>query len=440
MKTVNINTNLKATDDPAIEAYTDDPGPRVASCGQMTGDGRLAVRTPDCVGPPGHGAGFVGLNVRVRCAGYKEQTIRVQLGEGPGWQGEAFSPEDPSRAVPLIMEPSVVPFPGRVVARAPLPPFPPNALDNSPAGSYGTTLGLTPPPLADKRYWRANFGTVTVPGLPFVPGMEPTNFDRVLTGFFGRYTPDWQATIASTYAERGYTHFLRWVQDEQSVPGFSIEKYVDECHRLHDAGIPFIAHSFLSKVYAPSSPDAKYLAATFDPLIEALQNDQVLDLAVVGFELTEVYPNDSLQVPIDYFVTRGLTEAHGCPLYVHHISEYTWPGVGAPDRRQWWDRYGYGKLTGLLYQCDPAWSIADAQARYRDTTDNAGEGFPNTDSGFGHPFDFVVLETQLARAFGHDSPNEDDLDLFGYLSLCTPGQLPVMGFGCGARRPDGTYL
>lgn len=437
MKTVNINTNLKASDDPAVEAYTDDAGPRVASGGQMTGAGRLAVRTPDCVGPPGTGSGFVGLNVRVRCPGYKEQTIRVQLGEGPGWQGEAFSPEDPTQAVPLIMEPSAVPFPGSVVPRGPLPPLPPN--DQDPSTAYDSTLWFTPPTLADKRYFRCNFGTMTVPGLPFVDGMPTAHFDRVLTGFFGKYAPSWQATIAQTYAQRGYTHFLRWVQNEQAVPGYSIEKYVAECLALKDAGVPYIVHAFLSKNFAPFNPSNQYLHDTFDGLITALKAANVLDLAVVGFELTSV-SNGPLFDLIAFFATEHqLTEAQGCPLYVHHISGYTWPGVGAPDRRSWWN-LAVGDLTGLLYQNDPAWPIALAQARYRDTTDNAGEGFPGTDSGFGHPFDFVAFETQLARAFGADRPNEDDLDLFGYLSCCTSGALPIMGFGCGGRRPSGSYI
>lgn len=335
---------------------------------------------------------------------------------------------------PLELKAGTSPFPQGVVNRGPLPPFPPQP------PTYNSQLWFAPPADAQKRYWRCNFGCVTIPGLPWVPGMEDQNFDRVLTGFFGRYDPAWQSTIVTTYRERGYTQFVRWVQDEQSVPGYSIQKYVDECKQLKNGGVPFIAHSFLSKEYAPYNPALDYLRDTFGPLIDALQAAECLDICLPGFEL-DLVSGGSLFDLIDYFtVERGLTEAADCPSYLHLISAYTWPGVGAPDRRQWWDRQ-YRKLTGLCYQNDPIWAIATAQDVYQYTTNDPREGFVGTDSGFGHPFDFVPLETRLALAFGDNAIfDENDLDQFGYLSLCTPGDLPGMGFGCGARRPDGVYL
>lgn len=329
---------------------------------------------------------------------------------------------------------SFAPFPAGIVPRGPLPPFPRPE-------NYDTNLWFAPPANADKRYFRCNFGCVTIPGLPWVPGMESQNFDRLLTGFFGRYDATWQNTIIETYRGRGYTHFLRWVQDEQNYPGYSIEKYVAECLEIKAGGIPFIAHSFLSKTYSPMFPDVNYCRQTFGPLIQALKDADCLDLCIVGFELNLfVGAGQPINDIIDYFTQEcGLNEANGCPAYVHFTSEVTWWGQDGSNRSVWWDLQR-GKLTGLLYQNDPAWPIWLAQQHYRDSTD-VSAGFPGRDSGFGHDFDFVCLETQLERAFGdHADLDENDLDLFGYLSLCTNGKLPVMGFGNGARRPDGSYL
>jgi len=63
-------------------------------------------------------------------------------------------------------------------------------------------------------------------------------------------------------------------------------------------------------------------------------------------------------------------------------------------------------------------------------------GYP-ADSGFGHPFDVVAWELIASLQFDNDHPNEDDGDLRGYEAICTGGPIPVMGFGNGARRPDG---
>lgn len=326
-------------------------------------------------------------------------------------------------------------FPNGVVNRAPLAPFPQPI-------NYDDTLWFPPPPVANQRYVRANFGCVTIPGLPWVPGMESKNFDRLLTGFYGRYDEDWQQTIATTYYERGYTHFMRWVQDELVGNGTTVDQYIEQCLRLKRAGVAYILHAFLSKDYSPLNPDSQFCHEEFDWLIDELRAHELLDGGIVGFEMNLFMQTaESIQACIDYFcVEQGMTEASGCPMYVHFQSEYTWPGIGAPDRRQWWNLWRY-KLTGLCYQNNPSWEIKDAQDRYKDTTDNPGEGFVGTDSGFGHPFDFVAFETQLEEAFGDNaSLDENDLDQFGYLSLCTAGGVPVMGFGNGARRPDGSYV
>lgn len=425
MRNVAFNINLPGSARVWMDGITDlDPdGEKVRYGAIMVGDGRLKMTLPDC-----SVIEKTGFNCRVTVSGYKDVTFRIPVPPVGNTEGAALG-------VPFInMEPSVLPFPQGAVRRAPLAPFPP--------GEYDRDLWFTPPTAAEKRYWRANFGCVEIPNLPWIPGMEEQNYNRVLTGFYGRYAPAWRDVIGKEHVKHGFTHFLRWVQDELLGAGVSIQAYVDQCKELKDNGMTYVAHSFLSKTFAPQSPGSQYCHEQFDALIDALQKANVLDLYTVGFELN-AFTNDpaSNDACIDYFaVERGLTEANGVPGYVHFFPGYTWQGTGARDRRTWWDMRRF-KLTGLLYQSDPAWDIRMAQDRYKDTTDNAGEGFVGTDSGFGHEFDFVALETQLQRTFGNRADlNEDDLDQMGFLSCCTHGGVPVMGYGCGARRPDGSYL
>lgn len=421
MRTSNCNINKPG----AIAAgYTDRPGPRewIPLVLVDAGPGRCQLQLPDAPYPQGP----IGLNIEVALEGCRTFLGRVTL-PAYGQAGEGIDIE---------LEQTTLPFPDRAVPRAPLPP-PPQPVD------YDHDLWFPPPSVdgkavATKRYWRGNFGCVTIPGLPWVPGMASRNYDRLLTGFLGRYPPQWQDIAVNTYAERPYTHFLRWVQDERNGAGVSIPDYVDQCHRIHDAGIPYVAHSFLSKTYAPFDDSAEYCRQQFGDLIDALLKAECLDLYSVGFELNLFNSPESVQACIDYFaVERNLTEATDHPGYVHFSSEVTWWGRG--NRSLWWDLQR-GKLTGLLYQSDPAWGIRLAQEHYRDSTDVAA-GFPGRDSGFGHDFDFVALETQLERAFGDNADlDENDLDQMGYYSLCTRGRIPVMGFGNGCRRPSGDYV
>ena len=74
------------------------------------------------------------------------------------------------------------------------------------------------------------------------------------------------------------------------------------------------------------------------------------------------------------------------------------------------------------------------QARITDCLERfaGGFGFP-TDSGFGHPFDFVALEITAQPQFNGEM-TEADGDLWGQTALQTPpcGSVSVMGSGNGA--------
>jgi hypothetical protein len=424
-----LNCNIVPNPDAvaALVADTGQPIP-VALIPDPHNAGRCALELPDAPFQDGP----YGANLTVLASGFQK------------WQGRITLPPYGQSAEGISIElkaSGALPFPQGVVNRGPLPqPFPSSIVE----GDYYTALRAEPPAGADKRFWRCDFGCVTIPGLPWVEGMEGANYDRVLTGFLGRYTPDWQNKIIAQHTRNGYTHFMRWVSDELLGPAqVSVAAYVDQCKRIKDRGIPYIAHSFLSKTFV-TLPDLNYMRNTFGPVIDALLKADMLDIAIIGFELTLITNGSTNQFDlIDYFtVERGLNEGNGIPAYTHEITGYTWPGPvgGIRDRAQWWNAQR-GKLTGLLYQCTPNMPLRETQDRIRDTTDNAGEGFVGRDSGFGHDFDFVACETRLSRAFGDNADlNEDDLNTVGWLTLCTPGALPVMGFGCGARRPDGSYL
>lgn len=429
MRQLNQHTITGGITDLWVDVYDDaDPPNKVPATTAKAPDGTwLVLFDNGAVTPPGNG-----LNVRYGASGYLVTMVRQPM--------PADDSQVEANAVEMQAGSSTSFFPQGVVSRGPLPPFPSTRVE----GDYYTVLRSEPPSVASKRFWRCDFGGVTLPGLPWVEGMEGRNFDRVLTGFFGRYSAEWQDRIIAQHVRNGYTHFLRWTQDDLLGPAqVSPDAYVDQCKRIKDGGVPYIAHSFLSKTYI-TLPDLNYMRNMFGPVIDALLKADMLDICIVGFELTLITNGSTNQFDlIDYFtVERGLNEGNGIPAYTHEISGYTWPGPvgGVPDRAHWWNAQR-GKLTGLLYQCTPNMPLRETQDRIRDTTDNAGQGFVGRDSGFGHDFDLVALETRLARAFGDNADlNEEDLNTVGWLTLCTPGALPVMGFGCGARRPSGEYL
>lgn len=317
-------------------------------------------------------------------------------------------------------------------ARAPLPPDPP--------GTYDHLLTQTVPPSPDLRWMRANVFDMVVPGLPFVYQGSSEHPERALTPFIDRYSDVDQQRMLDQYARRGYTHFWRWLPDSRQAGGIdshgqSLAAYVATSVKIHQAGF-YVCHSLISKTWDPRDADGAYYQTVLDPWLDALIAADAIQCATVGFELDLFNePGRKLQSIIDY-VTAKLVP-HGIPVYVHFSPEKTWWGAAdfLPNRFAWWDHQS-GKLTGLLYQFDPAWTIAEAQARMADTL----RQFANTDSGFGHPFDDVAFETKAAIAFSADQPDEDQIDLFDSLLLDTQGGVAPYGFGNGARRLDGSVF
>jgi hypothetical protein len=124
----------------------------------------------------------------------------------------------------------------------------------------------------------------------------------------------------------------------------------------------------------------------------------------------------------------------GGRLYVHFQQGYaSWQGYG-PNGEElpfgaYWDR-NVGKLTGVLHQRDLGWSDEEYQGRILDVLERFAGKWPcPTDSGFGHPFDFVALEINSEPQYqGRES--EADGDRLGRVAMATPAvESVVPGFG-----------
>jgi hypothetical protein len=87
-------------------------------------------------------------------------------------------------------------------------------------------------------------------------------------------------------------------------------------------------------------------------------------------------------------------------------------------------------------------------ARVTDGLDRLAPGgvWGLSDSGRGHPIDYVVWETIATAQFNNDddgddrTADEDIGNLKGFETGNAPGLLVARGYGNGGRRPDGTAL
>ena len=194
-----------------------------------------------------------------------------------------------------------------------------------------------------------------------------------------------------------------------------------------------VTHMLLSKDFDGRNPDAAKLDALLDALLVAGAADKVCCFWEGNLFID---PQPVIQRIIDHVTAR--TVPAGVLTYVHFSpGVIAWQKDGETTADFW--KQQVGKLTGLLHQVDPSQTAAQMQSRLNDALVRFGGefGFP-TDSGFGHPFDLVSDEVGASRMF--DGASEDDGDKWGYEALCTPGPVPVMGFGNGARYPDGGVI
>ena len=250
--------------------------------------------------------------------------------------------------------------------------------------------------------------------------------------FFDRYDAAGQDAIIDGTLARGYVDVkLSW-PDSRDGNGQSISEYVATAVRLQQAGLR-VTHMLLSKDFDGRNPDPAKLDAVLDALLAAGAADKVCCFWEGNLFID---PQPVIQRIIDHVTAR--TVPAGVLTYVHFSpGVIAWQKDGETTADFW--KQQVGKLTGLLHQVDPSQTAAQMQSRLNDALVRFGGqfGFP-TDSGFGHPFDLVSDEVGASRMF--DGASEDDGDKWGYEALCTPGPVPVMGFGNGARYPDGGVI
>jgi hypothetical protein len=359
--------------------------------------------------------------------------------------------------------PPIVPVP-----RAPLPPFDPDSVDaetGAPLPVY-TSLRETPATAPDVTWWRGDAWGITIPDLPRVPGgADGPAANRVLTYFLDRYR-GFEDRILREHLERGYTHISLSPQDSFAF-GTSEDDYVRLAVRCRAAGLD-VHHLMRSKYYTPAAtqkarkkPDPtlnrlrerhrqapKQFGAppdlsVPDALINRLLSEGAMQVETPAWEMNHWSP-EIVRLMIDHDAALIGTR---CRIMLHFFPHYiSWQANDETPTDFW--KANYGKVDGVLYQCDPYWTAGMMAARTTDCLDRLAPGglWGLSDSGRGHPIDLTVWETIATCQFNNDQDgdgrlaDEDIGNLKGYECTCSPGRMTDKGFGNGGRMPAGDPL
>jgi hypothetical protein len=283
------------------------------------------------------------------------------------------------------------------------------------------------------RWFRANMCGVRVPGLPAVSG-GAADASLVLTWFYDRYTNSSdRASIRSAFLAKPYSHFkLSW-PDSRSGAGTSVTDYVGYATELKSAGF-YVGHFLSSKDYDTADPAV--ILAGLTTVLADLVSAGAIDWACVGWELSLWLTPTQVQTLINGVAAL----IPGVPLYVHFQSDYIafqQPGGFTAD---FWN-LNVGVLTGLLHQKNLSQDGSLYQARIDDGLSRfAGNFLFVTDSGFGHPFDYVTYEVTAADQFSGalTEAQGDAMGKVGILAIAQSGPggtVAVSGFGNGCTEP-----
>lgn len=284
------------------------------------------------------------------------------------------------------------------------------------------------------RYWNGQMCGLRIPGLPFVPGMEGAPDGLFLSWFYDRYDSDDRATLRAAMQGRGYTHWLLSWPDSRAY-GQSPADFLATCRELIDAG--FYPCVMLSSKDVDAR-DVLEIIDQWDLVLGSLIG--VVPMFCVGWELSLWLTPIQVQQLTDYLAQRLDEQPDGAQTlrYVHFQQHYfsfqQSPGTAA----DYW-KLQVGKLTGILAQK----VIPQGDAAYLDWISDclvrcAGQFNMPTDSGFGHPFDFVAFELSAMTQFG-GTCSEAEGDRIGQLAIDAPaesgpaGTVKVMGSGNGSQ-------
>ena len=327
------------------------------------------------------------------------------------------------------------------IARGPLPAFDRDTTDpetGAPLPVSTAINGLIPPSWTHG-YMRANLWAVTLRGLPFIAGGNTgAAKERVLTYLFDRYPQSWQARILKAYGERGYEQF--WLSIPDSRINLGIGEYIDIAKQVRDAGL-IPCHFLRSKNFDGHNPDPTYIYRWID----ALAHQDLISEACHAWEASLFYSPDALRGTIDSDARRYPQirwDVHLQQGYPHFGPDLGRDRTVESARTFWLPNIAVG-VKRLLYQYDTTWSAGMMQAKGNDVSVRLIQG---GDWALPETVDWVAFETIATAQFNNlrlddgRLADEDVGDLRGRETLATPGPLPPLGFGGGARHADGRVL
>ena len=312
------------------------------------------------------------------------------------------------------------------------------ANENLIVGGTGTPApgnqNLPPLPVSFKpapRSYRGNMCGSRVPGLPPVAGgaADPT---LVLSWFIDRYPSAFRQQIYQTWKQEGQTDVLVSWPDSRGF-GQSPQQFQATCQELIQNGF-FPCVMLCSKDYDPT--DTQGILNNINPVLPYLLG--LVPRACIGWELSLWLSPTVVQELIDALAPQFI--AAKALMYVHFgAGTFAWQQPGQPTSAFW--NQNVGKLTGILHQRDPDEDNGDMgmyQARITDCLQRfAGQDGFVTDSGFGHPFDFIALEITADQQFNGEM-DEATGNAWGQSARTTPTYIgptgisvSVMGSGNG---------
>lgn len=294
-----------------------------------------------------------------------------------------------------------------------------------------TTAGGSPvrPWVPCPRTYSGNMCGIYMDGLPPVPG-GAANPSLVLSWFLDRYNDAQQARIKAAWKKDGLVDVLVSWPDSRAM-GATPASFAAFCMRLYAEG--FEPNVFLLSKNYDALDSLDQMKAKCSPVIAALTKR--VGRWCVGWELSLWLTPQDVQALIDWMAP--LITPWGGRLYVHFQTEYASfaPEPNASFAKFW--NVNIGKLTGLFYQGDVNWTPQELQDRIKDSLDRfAGGFFTSPDSGFGHPWDDIALETQAEKVF-NESTSEVVQNVYAHASVTTPptvgplGPVRCMGAGNG---------
>lgn len=413
---IELNLGVNGVTDSSTITVQLTPDGKPTLDGQLTSVNRFVIPVP-------FEDGGIGASLTVAAPGYVSVTSRLQLAiAGCGSDSQALPLSGPYEVCGVTLQPTK-PVP---VAQQPYS-LPTCGSCPSPY-AYDHVLPWTPPQSRD--YLRADAWGVVVPGLPFVYGGSSEHPERLLTGFLYKYDQTLWPAIFKAYGERGYTHWILWIDALEAEDAISLDAFVAMCHTIQKAGF-YVQVGLNSKVYEPQDQTFAQWQARLLPLMSRLNTEHAADEYAV-------WEWDSYNVPgqttINTFKWIG-QQAHaaGASFWIHFLPEHTsWFADGdARGRYGFYDDLGTD-VDGIQYQGDPNWNIGELQSRIVDTL----QQFANQ----GNRHKLRAFELDAETEFTHDHPTESEAAAFGFLATCTRGPAFVWGSGNGIWLQDGSPL